>query len=145
MFYGSSVDLRKGVDRLCGLVRMYSLVPTDGSVYVFSPEARKVLEDIATLYEIEANLKSAKADHDEIRRQRQEQSVPTLDFIKLMLEKYKTVDTPESALTKGVQLRPGEMGEPVQVLRGGVLRDRQLGGGEEHQAAHARTLMFHST
>ena len=40
VFYGSSVDLRKGVDRLCGLVRMHSLVPTDGSVYVFMNRPR---------------------------------------------------------------------------------------------------------
>ena len=65
-----------------------------------SPEARKILEYIATLYELEANLKFAKADHDEIRRQRQEKAVPILGFIKLMLEKYKTVDTPQSALAK---------------------------------------------
>jgi len=65
-----------------------------------SPEARKVLEYIATLYELEANLKYANADHDEIRRQRQEKAVPILDFIRLMLEKYRTVDTPASALAK---------------------------------------------
>ena len=65
-----------------------------------SPEARQVLEYIATLYELEANLKYANADHDEIRRQRQEKAVPILGFIKLMLEKYRTVDTPASALAK---------------------------------------------
>ena len=65
-----------------------------------SPEARKILEYIATLYELEANLKFADAGHDEIRRQRQEKAVPILGFIKLMLEKYKAVDTPQSALAK---------------------------------------------
>ena len=65
-----------------------------------SPEARKVLEYIATLYELEANLKYANADHDEIRRQRQQKAVPILAFIRLMLEKYRTVDTPASALAK---------------------------------------------
>ena len=65
-----------------------------------SPEAHKVLEYIATLYELEANLKYMKADYDEIRRQRQEKAVPLLGFIKLMLDKYKTVDTPQSALTQ---------------------------------------------
>lgn len=65
-----------------------------------SPEARKILEYIATLYELEANLKFAKADHDEIRRQRQEKAVPLLGFIKLMLEKYRTADTPQSTLAK---------------------------------------------
>ena len=64
-----------------------------------SPEARKVLEYIATLYELEANLKYDKADCEEISRQRQEKAVPLLGFIKLLLEKYKTVDTPQSALT----------------------------------------------
>lgn len=65
-----------------------------------SPEARKILEYIATLYELEANLKFADAGHDEIRRQRQEKAVPILGFIKLMLEKYKSIDTPQSALAK---------------------------------------------
>jgi len=65
-----------------------------------SPEARRILEYIATLYELEANLKHAGADHDEIRRQRQEKAVPILGFIRLMLEKYKTADTPASALAK---------------------------------------------
>ena len=65
-----------------------------------SPEAGKVLEYIATLYELEANLKYAGADHDEIRRQRQQKAVPILGFIRLMLEKYRTVDTPASALAK---------------------------------------------
>ena len=59
-----------------------------------------MLEYIATLYELEANLKHAKADYDEIRRQRQEKAVPLLGFIKLMLDKYKTVDMPQSALTQ---------------------------------------------
>ncbi len=65
-----------------------------------SPEARKVLEYIATLYELEANLKYAGAGHDEIRRQRQEKAVPILGLIRLMLEKYKTADTPASALAR---------------------------------------------
>ena len=65
-----------------------------------SPEARKVLEYIATLYELEANLKYANAGYDETRRQRQEKAVPILGFIRLMLEKYRTVDTPASALAK---------------------------------------------
>ena len=65
-----------------------------------SPEARNVLEYIATLYELEANLKYAGADHDEIRRQRQEKAVPILGFIRLMLEKYRTADTPASALAR---------------------------------------------
>lgn len=63
-----------------------------------SAEARKVLEYISTLYELEANLKFRQADHDEIYRERQEKAVPILRFIRLLLEKYKTVDTPASAL-----------------------------------------------
>ena len=65
-----------------------------------SPEARKVLEYIATLYELEANLKHAGADHDEIRRQRQEKAVPILGFIRQMLKKYRAAETPASALAK---------------------------------------------
>jgi len=37
---------------------------------------------------------------DEIYRERQEKAVPILGFIRLMLEKYRTVGTPASALTK---------------------------------------------
>ena len=65
-----------------------------------SPEARKVLEYIAVLYMLEANLKDKGATHDEIRRERQQKAVPILEVIKMMLEKYKTVDTPQSALAK---------------------------------------------
>ena len=65
-----------------------------------SPEARKVLYYIAVLYMLEANLKERKADHDEIRAERQEKAVPILEVLKKLLEKYKTVDTPQSALTK---------------------------------------------
>jgi hypothetical protein len=65
-----------------------------------SPEAMKVLGYIATLYELEANLKYRQAGCDEIYRERQEKAVPILGFIRLMLEKYRTIDTPASALAK---------------------------------------------
>ena len=65
-----------------------------------SPEARKVLDYIAVLYMLEANLKERKAGHDEIRAERQEKAVPILDVLKKLMEKYKTVDTPQSTLTK---------------------------------------------
>ena len=65
-----------------------------------SPEARKVLEYIAVLYMLEANLKDRKATHDEIRQERQQKAVPILDVLRKLLEKYKTVDTPQSALTQ---------------------------------------------
>jgi transposase len=65
-----------------------------------SPEARKVLEYIAVLYMLEANLKDRNATHDEIRQERQQKAVPILEVLKMMLEKYKTVDTPQSALAQ---------------------------------------------
>ena len=65
-----------------------------------SPEAQKVLYYIAVLYMLEANLKERKATHDEIRAERQEKAVPILAVIRKLLEKYKTVDTPKSALTQ---------------------------------------------
>ena len=65
-----------------------------------SPEARKVLDYIAVLYMLEANLKERKAGHDEIRAERQEKAVPILDVLKKLMEKYKTVDTPQSTLTQ---------------------------------------------
>ena len=68
---------------------------------------RKVLEYIAVLYMLEANLKERKATHDEIRAERQEKAVPILAVIRKLMEKYKTmvstnrpVDTPQSALTQ---------------------------------------------
>ena len=65
-----------------------------------SPEARKVLDYIAVLYMLEANLKEQGATHDEIRAKRQEKAVPILAVLKKLLEKYKTVDTPQSALAQ---------------------------------------------
>lgn len=62
------------------------------------PEAAKILEYIQLLYLIEANLKYRKASFDEIRRERQEKAVPILDFIKKMLDTFRTVDTPAGAL-----------------------------------------------
>lgn len=38
------VDLRKGVDGLCGLIRYLSLSPTNGDVYVFINRSRTVLK-----------------------------------------------------------------------------------------------------
>ena len=35
MVFGNAVDLRKGIESLCVFVRMNSMVPSDGSVYVF--------------------------------------------------------------------------------------------------------------
>ena len=65
-----------------------------------SSEAQKVLYYIAVLYMLEANLKERKATHDEIRAERQEKTVPILAVIRKLLEKYKTADTPQNALTK---------------------------------------------
>ena len=65
-----------------------------------SPEARKVFDYIAVLYMLEANLKERKATHDEIRAERQEKAVPILTVVRKLMEKYKTVDTPQSALTQ---------------------------------------------
>lgn len=38
--YSTSVDMRKGVESFCGIVRSHSLLPTDGSVYVFMNRTR---------------------------------------------------------------------------------------------------------
>mgnify|MGYP002852867510 CR=1 FL=1 len=35
MVFGNAVNLRKGIESPCVFVRMYSMVPPDGSVYVF--------------------------------------------------------------------------------------------------------------
>ena len=38
------VDLRKGVDGLCGVIRYLSLSPTNGDVYVFLNKTRTTLK-----------------------------------------------------------------------------------------------------
>jgi hypothetical protein len=38
------VDLRKGLDGLCGLIRYLSLSPTNGDVYVFLNKSRTTLK-----------------------------------------------------------------------------------------------------
>jgi hypothetical protein len=44
MVYSSSVDLRKGVEPLCGIVRSVCMKPYDGSVYVFLNRSRTLLK-----------------------------------------------------------------------------------------------------
>jgi len=86
-----------------GITTLYCMAHTNRKLEQIkdtAPEARKVLGYIVTLYEFEANLKSAQADHDEMRRQWLEKTVSILSFIRLMLEKYRTVGTPQSALAK---------------------------------------------
>lgn len=38
--YSTCVDMRKGVNSFCGIIRSHSLVPTDGSVFVFMNRTR---------------------------------------------------------------------------------------------------------
>ena len=44
MVYSSSVDLRKGVEPLCGIARNAGRKPSDGSVYVFLNRGRTLLK-----------------------------------------------------------------------------------------------------
>lgn len=44
MVYSTSVDLRKGVEPLCGLVRTVGMKPSDGSVYVFFNRSRTLIK-----------------------------------------------------------------------------------------------------
>jgi len=44
MVYSNSVDLRKGVDPLCGIARFSGQKPTDGSVYVFFNRSRTLMK-----------------------------------------------------------------------------------------------------
>ena len=90
-------------DELPGIVTLYCMAHARRKFEAIkdtSPEARKVLEYIAVLYMLEANLKDRNATHDEIRQERQQKAVPILGVLKMMLEKYKAVDTPQSALAK---------------------------------------------
>jgi len=38
--YSTGLDMRKGVESFCGIIRSHSQVPTDGSVYVFMNRTR---------------------------------------------------------------------------------------------------------
>ena len=42
--YSVGVDMRKGVNPLCGIVRFLSQDPTDGSVYVFMNRSRTLMK-----------------------------------------------------------------------------------------------------
>lgn len=44
MIYSNSVDLRKGIEFLCGIVRSASQDPTCGSVYVFFNRNRTLMK-----------------------------------------------------------------------------------------------------
>ena len=44
MVYGNSVDLRKGVEPLCGIARMSGMKPSDGAVYVFLNRSRTLMK-----------------------------------------------------------------------------------------------------
>ena len=44
MVYSHSVDLRKGVEPLCGIARSSGRKPTDGSVYVFFNRSRTLMK-----------------------------------------------------------------------------------------------------
>ena len=44
MVYSTSVDLRKGVEPLCGLVRSLGRKPSDGSVYVYFNRSRTLMK-----------------------------------------------------------------------------------------------------
>ena len=48
--------------------------------------------------QLEEEAQRVEETNDEIYRERQEKAVPILRFIKLLLEKYQTIDTPASAL-----------------------------------------------
>ena len=42
--YTRGVDMRKGIESLCGMVRTNKSNPTDGSVYVFANKSRTLLK-----------------------------------------------------------------------------------------------------
>jgi len=44
MVYSNSVDLRKGVEPLCGIARSSGRKPTDGSVYIFFNRSRTLMK-----------------------------------------------------------------------------------------------------
>lgn len=44
LVYSESVDLRKGVEPLCGIARMSGRKPSDGSVYVFLNRSRTLMK-----------------------------------------------------------------------------------------------------
>ena len=67
-----------------------------------TPEARTALDYIALLYMLESNLKEEGADHEEIRKQRQQKAYPILQQMENWMKQAYNSCTPKSPLGKAI-------------------------------------------
>ena len=69
---------------------------------VTTPEAQKALDYIALLYMLEGNLKEEGADHEQIRKEREQKAYPILQQMESWMKKTYNSDTPKSPLGKAI-------------------------------------------
>ena len=66
------------------------------------PEAKPALDYIALLYMLEGNLKAEGADHEQIRREREEKAYPILQQMEIWMQQAYNNCTPKSPLGKAI-------------------------------------------
>lgn len=67
-----------------------------------TPEAKPALDYIALLYMLEGNLKAENADHEQIRREREEKAYPILQQMEAWMKQTNNHCTPKSPLGKAI-------------------------------------------
>ena len=67
-----------------------------------TPEAKPALDYIALLYMLEGNLKAENADHEQIRREREEKAYPILQQMEAWMKQTYNHCTPKSPLGKAI-------------------------------------------
>ena len=84
-----------------------------------TPEAQNVLEYISLLYTIESNLKSRKADIEEIRKEREEKSYPILRAMERWMIQESANYTPKSLMRKAIEYSFGMWPRIVRYCKDG--------------------------
>jgi len=69
---------------------------------VTTPEAQKALDYIALLYMLEGNLKAEGADHEHIRKEREQKAYPILQHMENWMKQTYNSCTPKSPLGKAI-------------------------------------------
>jgi transposase len=69
---------------------------------VTTPEAQKALDYIALLYMLEGNLKAEGADHEQIRKEREQKAYPILQQMESWMKQTYNSNTPKSPLGKAI-------------------------------------------
>lgn len=67
-----------------------------------TPEAQKALDYIALLYMLEGNLKAEEADHEQIRKEREQKAYPILQQMESWMKQTYNSCTPKSPLGKAI-------------------------------------------